>query len=422
MSFRSLALGLSFLAGLATVSGCVAAPDESGDGPLGLAAERIKGGYPDPGDTSVVDMVWFEAGAFSECSGSLIAPNLVLTARHCVAEIINGAQGIDCSVAKFATHDVPGNFFISTKQFLAMDQATFMKDFRAVSEVITPTPTGVCGNDVALLVLAANMDPAEAVPLVPRVDTDIAKKDLYSAIGFGGTVQDGTNAGQRRRLDKLLVNCVRDLCPPEDFQFLAAKTEWLGDHGICEGDSGGPAIDAQNRVIGVTSRGGAGCIQPIYGSVFGQGEWIKTNALHAAQVGGYAAPAWATGFPTDPQYNFPIGDACGDPPACASGLCIGDSAGSYCTRACTDNAPCGDGYDCVDVQGTKLCQRPPPVVTSSSSSSSGSTSSGTPMTKSGCSAQGTDPTKPVPWRTGAAVAAAGLALLRRRRRGTTVAR
>jgi MYXO-CTERM domain-containing protein len=139
---------------------------------------------------------------------------------------------------------------------------------------------------------------------------------------------------------------------------------------------------------------------PIYGDVYSWSAWIKSTALHAAQVGGYTAPSWATGYPTDPAYSDPIGGACGSATTCPSNLCLADSDGSYCTRLCEDAAPCPSGYSCNTVEGDQLCQRPAPPPS-------------TPAAKSGCSVQAADPTKPIPWFFGVGLGA--LALLRRRR-------
>ena len=76
--------------------------------------------------------------------------------------------------------------------------------------------------------------------------------------------------------------------------------EWRGDHGVCNGDSGGPALDRQGFVIGVTSRGPAGCEAPIYGGLQGHAPWIRAVAQHAAQEASIAVPPWAEGVEGEP--------------------------------------------------------------------------------------------------------------------------
>jgi MYXO-CTERM domain-containing protein len=396
MSHRSL---LPVLAGVAALAGCGADPGEEGAA-LGTAGEAIMGGHDDAADTGVVDVFWVADSA--ECSGSLLAPNMVLTAHHCVAPVLlGGGDGVTCALASFGPTESPssppGNFSVSAAEVFTIPTED-AAGWHVASEVLTP-PGGsaFCGNDQAIFILADLIPASEAKPLVPRVDGPVTEGEAYSAVGFG-TTDEVNGGGQRRRLDGLLVRCTGKDCSAAD---ISITHEWGGDHGICEGDSGGPALDADGRVIGVTSRGAAGCTSPIYGDVFSWSDWIKSSALHAAEVGGYTAPGWATGYPTDPIYSDPIGAtaSCASEAACPSGLCLGDSEGSYCTRACSTVAPCPAGYTCDALDQQQVCER---VATPTS-------------TKSGCSIEADDPTKPVPWSTGVAGLAA-LALLGRRRR------
>jgi MYXO-CTERM domain-containing protein len=407
MSQRSFFLGFLIAAGLLPLTGCSAGPEGFAPEVLGVVGEEIKGGYDDTKDTNVVLIINPTAGYL--CSGSLIAPNVILTAQHCVAPVLGDSENVSCTTTKFDKSYSPADLFVTTKPVLTIPPAR--EDYHAARQVLTAEGSSVCGSDQAIIILEDLIGPAEAVPLVPRVDTSLAENEEYYAVGYGAAQDpedmENPTSGTRRRRDDLFVNCVGTAClmraanGPE-----VAGTEWEGQEGICGGDSGGPALDLSNRVVGVTSRGGADCTSPVYGHVFGLGQWIMDTTVFAAGLAGYPAPVWATGGPTDPAFSFPVGGSCTKAEDCASGRCMNDGVAQYCTRLCSVQAPCEAGFTCEDTVNNVCVQ------------SGEVTKDGTPTTiSSGCSVSRSgeaDPRRPVPWFTGAALFA--LAMIRRRSR------
>jgi len=248
---------------------------------VAAARASIAGGYEDATDAAVVG--FRDMGGNATCTGSLIASNLVLLAQHCVARVPTGP--LTPTTVFGATHPVPFLFVTTQATFGARRQ-----DYHGVSEVIVPPgERTVFGEDIALVVLSEPVAPSEARPIAPRLDAPPDVGERYAAVGYGATSAFGTDNDRRRRRDDRLVACVGRACNGGR----GYATEWIGGDGPCAGDSGGPALDAEGRVIGVMARGGVNCVLPTYTLVTAYRTWLVAEARRVAQRTGEPLPAWA---------------------------------------------------------------------------------------------------------------------------------
>jgi hypothetical protein len=269
----------------AAVAGPLACGAEPGELPA-VETSALKGAEAAPGATQIFAIVNFAGG---QCTGSPIAPNLVLTARHCIGRTKDISRRVVCTETAFTEPDSAGAVFVVTKSEITDDPNDYHR-VRAV-RMLPGDDEHLCGRDLALLELA---EPIDVPPLIPRVDVPPVPGESYTAYGYGDD-EGEVGAGVRRSLSDLRVDCVAEACPDREVY----PTEWVGSDGVCSGDSGGPALDAAGKILGVVSRGYAGCRAPVYASLPAFAEFLKSEALLAAEHGNYAPPAWALPDETD---------------------------------------------------------------------------------------------------------------------------
>lgn len=388
---------ISLSASLALVSGCTSSATD-------LAATRraiIDGVKSGPDDDAAIGIgIFGDNGGFQgACSGVLIAPNLVLSARHCVSEVENA--GIACSSdgtpifggGVLGDHQ-PGNMRILLGSELSLDFAA------NGAQLITleGDDGNLCDSDIALLLLDRNIPSAPIAQI--RLDTPPTTDETIRAVGWGTANNTNSNLPSRRKRDDIPIVLVG----PDDFTGLGAHEFMIGE-GICSGDSGGPAfVETTRAVIGVVSRGGNGkpydpSKDPPYTQCVDSGQFVtqntytRTDAYKDFILGGFAIAGndpWVEGGPDPRKAKF--GESCTTDDECRSAICLQPTGKApMCTDACTKDTPCADGFSCQNIDGRQLCAE---------------------KKKGGCSAASSSPAEGA---ASLALFALGLLLLRRRR-------
>lgn len=231
---------------------------------VGVTSSAIVGGDADTSDGAVVALVDTSSGAL--CSGTVVAPTVVLTAAHCVS----GVAASDLQV-------VFGDDTTSPSQSIAVTTALAYPTYDSEADGI---PGGV---DLGAVTLAS---PAPVSPVAVATDTTDAQltgADV-TVVGYGaddGT--DDTGSGTRRSV----VLQVTQVCS----RVIEAGD---ADANACVGDSGG-AVLLDGRLVAVVSGGSPGCHSPTtFTRTDAHADWI------AAIIAGNASSCSAC-VPPDPS-------------------------------------------------------------------------------------------------------------------------
>jgi hypothetical protein len=356
-SAKGFARRLGGGAATATIAGALATGcgSVSNSAPTAYSVSAIEDGTTDDAHTFAVGVVQLTQ-ELAFCSGVLLAPNLVATARHCVAQ--TPSQQIDCATSAFGPVLPLADLMVTTATVL-----TDRDSYAHVSQIIVPSGTDqtkVCGNDIALMILDRNIAlPQYVEPTIMPPMT--AYSTTVTAIGYGLSTpldEAGVTAGTRRIKENIPLYCIPNdttfvdcFSNPMASQVLSTDEFVSGDDSTCEGDSGSGAFDQAsfNRgqwvSFGVLSRGavssdGKTCIQPVYSRFDAWGSLLIGAATEAAAMGGYSAPVWAGG--TGPDL-VPAADA-----AAADDAAVGPIATSKpAPGSIADGKACGADSDCA---------------------------------------------------------------------------
>ena len=374
------------------------------------SSEIINGKASDTTQDAVVLLFYPVGGNAFECSGALLAPNLVLTARHCVSDTADAPftcdkNGVGSSGADTKANFTASNMFVVTGSKRPSDP-TSKGSFAAIGkQIIHDGARNLCDHDIALIVLDRAIPNAKIVPV--RVDAPAKKGETFTAVGWGVTTTTPEPSTRQQRAGVPVTN----VGPATDATtgLGVPDREFMVGEAICQGDSGGPALSEQSgAVIGVVSRGGNGVEPdpnvPSSSCVNGFNWYSMTSGYKDLLTQGYAAAGqdpWWEGQPDPRLAKF--GETCTASEACRSNLCLTGDKGAFttCTQACDKATPCPSSYQCkVDTAGAGVCHPPDPVTS-------------TTTTHCGCGLANVGAPVTMAWWLGAGALALGL---RRRRR------
>jgi hypothetical protein len=316
---RGLLLVALLGAGILGSSGCSATAGDPVGAEQGKRRAALAGASVDGSNTGVLALVVVKTEQIELCTATLVTPNLVLTARHCVAD--TSADVLQCSGSPvfFSEPYDLSSLWVNRTGALSGPLSSFgllaltggSDEFLPVAAVRVPETAEVCGGDVAALILDGQLDMDQARPLAPRLDEPVVTGEGYAAVGFGST-KDGSGQGVRRSRADLATSCGDEDCLARTN---LAPNEFAGGEGVCSGDSGGPAIDSDGRVIGIASRS-VDCTGAVYSAVSSWRDFIRGVTEEAVRLGEYPAPDWLIEAPQpEPEPEPPAAPPEGDQPA-----------------------------------------------------------------------------------------------------------
>lgn len=227
---------------------------------VGRTIQPIVNGSPSTAahDDVVVLARFVDGGRASLCSATLVAPNLLLTARHCVSIADSSAMcapdGTPAVGAMLHGDREASDFavFVGSSGVAPSSTDESKASARGKTLVVDDAST-ICNHDVAFVVL----DRALTAPIAPIRLGPPAKGETFTAVGWG-IDETGHLPASRMERANLSATGFGAMAFPDDARYGIGNAEFLVGESACSGDSGSSVLAASGAVIGVASRVGNG--------------------------------------------------------------------------------------------------------------------------------------------------------------------
>jgi hypothetical protein len=258
LSVTSRRLGAALLVLFGSVA-CVESP--SGERPSSDRSLVVNGEPSVPGvEDAVLLLRTVVDGRELVCSSSLVAPNLVLTARHCVSHLVEGL--FSCTIRGELVEDGSGagrlGVHLPAADIEFYDDTLPRETPLARGErVLSTLSETICQNDLAFVLLDRPLE----LPVFPlRLAGRARRGELATMVGYGlDETQnetepfDVTTQGRTRKTDLVVAEVGPDSLD-DGVTTAPPRSVVVEEPSGCVGDSGGPLLAKRtNAVLGVYS-------------------------------------------------------------------------------------------------------------------------------------------------------------------------